>query len=96
MNSVNIAETLNTIHKANAHLDFLYSITKNLPENVKDKYFEYAHLDFLCNITKNLPKNVKDKYIEYLSASVEAEIKLENLLKTVQICEKPEPTTSLH
>ena len=64
MNSVNIAETLNTIHKANAHLDFLYSITKNLPENVKD--------------------------------SVEAEIQLENLLKTVQICEKPEPTTSLH
>ena len=72
MNSVNIAETLNTILKVN------------------------AHLDFLCNITKNLPKNVKDKYIEYLSASVEAEIKLENLLKTVQICEKPEPTTSLH
>ena len=72
MNSVNIAETLNTIHKANAHLDFLYSITKNLPENVKDKYFEY------------------------LSTSVEAEIQLENLLKTVQICEKPEPTTSLH
>ena len=64
MNSVNIAETLNTIHKANAHLDFLYSITKNLPENVKDKYFEY------------------------LSTSVEAEIQLENLLKTVQICEK--------
>ena len=72
MNSVNIAETLNTIHKANAHLDFLYSKTKNLPENVKDKYFEY------------------------LSTSVEAEIQLENLLKTVQICEKPEPTTSLH
>ena len=72
MNSVNIAETLNTIHKANAHLDFLYSITKNLPENVKDKYFEY------------------------LSTSVEAEIQLENLLKTVQICEKREPTTSLH
>ena len=72
MNSVNIAETLNTIHKANAHLDFLYSITKNLPENVKDKYFEY------------------------LSTSVEAEIQLENLLKTVQICEKTEPTTSLH
>ena len=72
MNSVNIAETLNTIHKANAHLDFLYSITKNLPENVKDKYFEY------------------------LTTSVEAEIQLENLLKTVQICEKPEPTTSLH
>ena len=72
MNSVNIAETLNTIHKANAHLYFLYSKTKNLP------------------------KNVIDKYIEYLSASVEAEIKLENLLKTVQICEKPEPTTSLH
>ena len=72
MNSVNIAETLNTIHKANAHLDFLYSITKNLPENVKDKYFEY------------------------LSTSVEAEIQLENLLKTVQISEKTEPTTSLH
>ena len=72
MNSVNIAETLNTIHKAN------------------------AHLDFLCSKTKNLPKNVIDKYIEYLSTSVEAEIQLENLLKTVQICEKPEPTTSLH
>ena len=72
MNSVNIAETLNTILKVN------------------------AHLDFLCGITKNLPENVKDKYFEYLTTSVEAEIQLENLLKTVQFCEKPEPTTSLH
>ena len=72
MNSVNIAETLNTILKVN------------------------AHLDFLCNTTKNLPENVKDKYFEYLTTSVEAEIQLENLLKTVQFCEKLEPTTSLH
>ena len=84
MNSVNIAETLNTIHKANAHLT-LNTIHK-----------ANAHLDFLYSITKNLPENVKDKYFEYLSTSVEAEIQLENLLKTVQICEKPEPTTSLH
>ena len=41
MNSVNIAETLNTILKVNAHLDFLCNITKNLPKNVKDKYIEY-------------------------------------------------------